>query len=668
MRRPPVFPTLSLFAALLSVQALQGADWKPLAPQDLALTSPKVEKTADAEAIFWEVRVYDMIRSMPYAEHHVEHYIRLKIFSDRGVNEHSTVHIPYSSARKQTLIDIRGRTIKPDGTVIEMKKDAVFDKSNVKVGRKTLFKTKSFTLPDVTPNSIIEYQWSEVFTDYLPRYNALSFQREFPIQRVTYFVKPLVHNFFNASMRWYPFNCMPPEWKPAEELRGFVSTTLTSVPAFVDEFDAPADDEIRQWVLLFYTEDEDTQPKKYWNKMGKRFNGEFEKRVKVNGDVKTLATKAVEGAQTPEEKIFKIADFCRTKIKNIYYFTAGITAEDKSSYKPKEQQNSGDTAKSLIGAPDDINYLFAAMAVAQGFEVRGVRGSSRYTASMRTDLLDPYLLRSEFVSVKVNNDWKYFDVGNPYVPSGIVDWHEESAPALLLDGKEPTVLAIPPSPPQMNATYRKATLSLTDDGSAKGHIEIKVHGLPAARLKSVLEEQSDAKRKEELEETIRQTHGDVEVSNIQVENVTDPLKPLIYRYDIDVKSYAEVTGRRLFFQPAFFEHGRAARYLSKERKYPVVFRNPFQEVDDVEFTFPEGYSLEKGEGVPALAIAKVGTLEPQLRVTKDGRKLFASRKFTWGLTGEMYFGAEAYPQLKAAWDMVHQRDQHTLALKADEPK
>ena len=59
-------PSLSLSLAVAclvlgtSVTALAGGDdWRPIDPADLALKAPVVEKDADAEALFWEVRVDD---------------------------------------------------------------------------------------------------------------------------------------------------------------------------------------------------------------------------------------------------------------------------------------------------------------------------------------------------------------------------------------------------------------------------------------------------------------------------------------------------------------------------------------------------------------------------------------------------------------------------------
>ena len=60
LSRSLVLATLCLLIASFATSALAGDDkWKPIDPSDLALKEPKVEKDADAEALFWEVRVDD---------------------------------------------------------------------------------------------------------------------------------------------------------------------------------------------------------------------------------------------------------------------------------------------------------------------------------------------------------------------------------------------------------------------------------------------------------------------------------------------------------------------------------------------------------------------------------------------------------------------------------
>lgn len=145
-------------------------------PADLASKTPVVEKDADAEAIFWEVRIDD---SLP-DELSLKHYIRVKIFTDRGKASQSNVDLQYSGSTR--IKDISARVIKADGTILELKKDDIFERTLVKAsGVKA--KAKSFALPGVEPGSIIEYRWRDVHPGGSPTGCAYTFNATFPFRR-----------------------------------------------------------------------------------------------------------------------------------------------------------------------------------------------------------------------------------------------------------------------------------------------------------------------------------------------------------------------------------------------------------------------------------------------------------------------------------------------------
>ena len=50
----------------------------------------------------------------------LNHYVRIKIFTERGRDEHSKIDIPYLGGMK--IKDVAARTIKPDGTIVELPK------------------------------------------------------------------------------------------------------------------------------------------------------------------------------------------------------------------------------------------------------------------------------------------------------------------------------------------------------------------------------------------------------------------------------------------------------------------------------------------------------------------------------------------------------------------
>ena len=142
---------LYLLVFLLALSALEwrparagDGDWKPVDPAHLALKQPVVERDADAEAIFWEVKADDGGEQ----DFVLAHYIRVKIFTERGRESQSTVELPYWSGT--SIKDVAARTIKPSGEIAELKKSDVFDKTLVKAGGLKI-KAKTFALPGVEP-------------------------------------------------------------------------------------------------------------------------------------------------------------------------------------------------------------------------------------------------------------------------------------------------------------------------------------------------------------------------------------------------------------------------------------------------------------------------------------------------------------------------------------
>src|ERR1041385_7740267 len=101
-------------------------EWRPVDPADLALKAAVVEPNADAEAIFWDIRIDDGGEN----DLVLNHYVRIKIFTERGRDQNSKIDIPYVDGIK--IKDVAARTIKPDGTIVELAKVDILEKTVVK--------------------------------------------------------------------------------------------------------------------------------------------------------------------------------------------------------------------------------------------------------------------------------------------------------------------------------------------------------------------------------------------------------------------------------------------------------------------------------------------------------------------------------------------------------
>jgi hypothetical protein len=154
-----------------------------------------------------------------------------------------------------------------------------------------------------------------------------------------------------------------------------------------------------------------------------------------------------------------------------------------------------------------------------------------------------------------------------------------------------------------------------------------------------------------------------ELSNISIQNVTDPAKPFVYEYHIRVPGYAQRTGKRLFLQPAFFEHGTGPIFSASGRIHPVYFHHPWSEQDEVVIDLPAGYNLDNADA-PAPFVAKgVSEYKVSIGASTEGNLVLYKRSFKFGLGGSLFFPVESYPQLKAFFDELNKRDNHTVTLK-----
>ncbi len=154
-----------------------------------------------------------------------------------------------------------------------------------------------------------------------------------------------------------------------------------------------------------------------------------------------------------------------------------------------------------------------------------------------------------------------------------------------------------------------------------------------------------------------------ELSDIKIENLTDPTRPLVYSFHVRVPGYAQRTGKRLFFQPAFFQKGLPPRFASSNRTHPVYFHYPWSEGDTVEIELPAGFELDNAESVGSFPLSNVGKYEATVGITKDKRTLVYKRNFIFGINGNLFFRPDTYSALKNIYDVTHELDNHTITLK-----
>ena len=631
-------------------------DWKPVTPVELSQKTPKVDPAADAEAIFWDVRVEDRV-SGGEPQTVLNHYLRIKIYSAQGKESQGTVEI--ASANKVSITDVAGRTLKQNGQILDVPKESIFERDLVKTKGGKL-KGKTFAFPGVEPGDLVEFRWRETRRDTIANYIRLYLQRDIPVWQVKYSIKPLTAPDFPFGMRGLPRNCANPAF--IKEKDGFYSFSLNDMPAYREEPRMPPEDEVKAWLLLYYSDDQRPTAEKYWKEYAKERFNEEKPYLKADDDIKRLAAELISGAATPDEKLDKLDTHCRTKVKNVWWEGYGVTAEQRNAMKPNKSPSQ--TLKQGMGTGRDIALLFAALAGAAGFETHVTRVADRGDTFFNPkQIANGYFLGTYNVAVKSGDRWRFFDPGTPFLEKDMLRWQEEGVMALMLDAKEGTFVQTPALPPERSLRKRRAKLQLLEDGTLEGSVRIEYSGHAAQGIKARYAGKNEAQRLEDWKEGVVGRLSTAEVRDLKLENLDSHSAPFAASYKVKVPGYAQRTGRRLFLQPAFFQRNVAAEFAATQRTHDVYFAYGWAEDDEVAIELPEGWALDQPSAPGSSPLGGVGEYKTRLAQTENGRTIHYFRNFRFGDKNQVLFPVKAYPTLKQIFDFIHEQDNHAITLK-----
>lgn len=649
------FPTKQFLCLLaFSVLLIAGAEsvnaqieWRPVSPAELQMKSPLVEPDADAEAIFWDVKLDDKkSNKLTYS-----HYVRVKIFTERGREKFSKFDIPFVKGRK--ILNIAARVIKPDGSIVQLQPSDIFERDIVTV-RKTKIKAKSFAVPGIEPGVIVEYQYEETIKGDSASGERLVFQRDIPMQRVTYSVRP----FTGTSLSFRAYNMPDMNFVKDKENKGFYTGTMTNVPSIREEPFMPPDDEVKKWVYLRY---EGLGTLFQWGYLSNAYSELLKKVSKPNKEVKQKAAELSAGVSSDEEKLRKIYEFVQKDIRNLS-FDRTLSEEERENIKIKDAD---DALKNRAGSAMFIDMLFASLARAAGFEVNIVLSGDR-TDNFFNPTKYPYpaFIHPSCIAVKVGNDYKFFNPGTPYLPFGKLIWYEEDTNAMIINEDGYAWRTLPLSDYQTSNARRTGRFKLNDDGTLEGTVRIEYNGHQAINRRSGGYLDSDTKREDDYKEEIKEKISAAEVTNLSIENFMDSSKPLIYSYKIRVPNYAQKTGKRMFFQPGFFEYGTNPVFSSASRTHSVYFSYPWSEQDSIHIELPKDFELDNPDAPGIVADpSKIGSLEFNIKIDKVSNTLTYERKFHFGGGGNILFPKESYQPVKNLFDAFHKAESHQLTIK-----
>lgn len=583
-----------LFLAILAYTCASAAqkplqDWLPITQQDKDIHDVPSPWPQGANAIQLYFSYYKDDN-----EKFISVYKRIKILQDAG-KKYADIEIELQPGR--SLNHLAARTIHPDGTILDY---------TGKPFQKTIFKARgvsytaaTFTLPDVTLGSIVEYRYVLSLPPHL-------------VDQISSW--PIEHDLFTLKedLRFRAFQGIvevPTERKrgsprsqvsytyvnqldpaiPEKTNDNLMHLQLTNVPPFEAEEYMPPEDQFKPELYFYYGGRETASPDTFWDEWARIESGYKDKFIGNFSQIRDRATQAIGSESDPEKKL-RLLYAAAQQIRNLSY-ERERTDQERKKENLKPNRNTADVLAHAYGTDSDINYLFVALARAAGFDADVLQVSDRAERFFNKMVLSLAQFKTEVATVQLNGKGLLLDPGTLYCPFGLLRWRYTAAQAMKFTSSGAQFITTPDPAP--SPIRRTAVVSVTSDGSLQGEITLELNGEEALEHRLSAHDTDDAGRRKSFEEEVQASlPAGATVKMKGAAGWDAPDQPLTARFEVSIPSFASSAGKRLLVPSLLLTTLHKNMFTSEFRRYPIAFPYSFEESDDVTITLPSGFTVE----------------------------------------------------------------------------
>ena len=648
---------LRLWIILLTVLAFvmlagrggAGATWKPVSPQELKMKAADIgDPEADAAILFREGELNDNNAEGTG----LKVYLRIKIFNERG-RRYADVQLPYRLEQGR-ITDVHARTIRPDGTPIEVEDRDIFDKLLVKTSH-GVWRAKVFSMPAVEAGSIIEYRYRQTYPQGF-RYFALDLQSELFTKQLHYQIQPQTSS--RLDVRWVSFNA-PDARRFAPVWDGTYDIKANNIPAFRREPLMPPDLAVKIWGWIYYSDEIENNPDKYWRNYAQRMYERTGYETKPSDAIRRVVESITLSNESPQHKLARIYSYVQTEIHNIS-FNRERGAEGEADPDLKRNGTADETIRRRYGTSREINRLFIAMLKAAGLDARVAELTTRDENFFHRSFPDAFQFNSE-VSAVIARDGstQFYDPGTPYCPPGMLSWEKEGVTALVYDKREARFVETPVTAAARSGEERKLAIAAFADGRVNARVEAKLTGQRALELRNNLVGLAPEEQRKLALTAARNLlpQATIDEPSTTISNLTSATAPVELKYNFTAPQFIMRAGSRLLLRPFLLTHRDESLTAAQRRSNIIYFQYPWSESERVVIEPPAGYAIEQ---LPDPVNIDIGAARYQATFTRDARRIIYERRL---MVNAITFTVGQYPTVKAFFDRVHQADSAMISFK-----
>ncbi|KAF0095428.1 MAG: hypothetical protein E1N59_923 [Puniceicoccaceae bacterium 5H] len=637
------FSVLLLLLALAA--GLQGA-WIDATEEELADTQPQVDPNAGAEYLRQTIEIDDIDRLSAS----VHHYERLKIYTQAAAERLERRHF----TKRYDEESVQMRVTTPDGIARTLRAEAASGDNGLpgemqRAGAALYFETSS-----VEPGSVVEIEHVTRSRGGYAYDFIMALGAQFPIRELDFRFRPAP----KLRLRWVVGNATYEE-NPMSFEGSYQELVFHNLAAVEEEPYRPPYYEVSPWIMLSYlewNEDDDPSPERYWRGESRRLAGE-NKRWIEGGDhhVEETCEQLTAGVTDDWERLQRLYAYCQSDVLNLSPLDRPQSMETR-----KWAADPGKTIKEGQGLSIDINTLFASLAEAAGYEVQLVQVSDGRKLAYHPQVRAAFSFPRYLIGVKLDENWRFFDPADPYLPCGVINWWNTGVPALFPDRKDADIHLLQNTAEPLTTTTRVADFELQEDGDLVGLAQVALIGQTALEVRRKYPKMTQHRdrwlRQYLLPKDVQyKLEGEVEVINL-----TAVEKPLILKAQLTVHRFAPTAGSTLKLTPSYTHATEPSMFTAEERQTDVVFHYPWKEAEQITIKLPEGAEWVERSQPQSIVDHEKMTHKAALFYDEETNTLTYRRLLRCEL-GRMR--QEGYASLKQLFDAIHTQDQHQVTIQ-----
>ena len=516
----------------------------------------------------------------------------VRVNNDKGISRHNTVYIPMYAVKE--VIDIKARTISPDGSVTLLNKDNIKEVKNVE----EYGDFKIFAIEGVEKNSEIEVLYT-VEKQY-DMHGTETIQSDYPIKEAQFlFITGDLNSEIKAYRTENRFETITIDEKSAKLF------TLHNIPAMVEEEYSTPDANKIAIAYQCFSQDQNITQDMFWNNVvnniGRKFFPETASE-KVNEDIKSFTK------DQTDLTVFKVASLVDNFIKSNFNIIKNNNAElSDLDYILKNR------SASEFG----IIKAYAHYLKALNIEYEFVVTSNRFINKFDPDFFTPNMLRDFII---------YLPTEKKYISPNNIENRVGEAPFNLLgnyglyitNNLEYYFSKIVQADDNFSHINRTTDISFDADvesATLKQYQEYSGHWATTNRAVLNLSSEQNIKQFEDY-----LTGSGIEDKHVEnFETVNTNMNPTAYNVPFIVKStitsesILEEAGDSYIFQIGKVIGTQSELYQETKRMNPIEMQYPNQYDYKITVNIPEGYTVE---GLDALKIDKSFTAVNGKKVCK----------------------------------------------------